>query len=592
MKKLVLQIFIVLMWSNSTTTGFAQAQFTAVAVTGQSAPTGGSGVTFEDLFQGAPPAINASDDVLFTGTLSGSGVGSTNDRALWFGHPGVLAMLAREGMTAPGTTVHFSNFSDHEPALADNGLIMFDASLAGPDVGSTNNKGIWVGRPGSLGLVVRLGDAPPDLGGSVYITSLLFTIGGAHYMTPGGQTAKNFLLGGSGVTAANDVSIHAGGTGGLTLTARENSQAPDVPVSARFLDLFNSAPVVNASGSIAFQARLAGTGVNVTNDWAIWRGQPSALTVAVREGQSTFDAGAGIYFTFFNAPVINSVGALAFSAGVGGAGVGTGNDFAIFTGPPGAMALVAREGSPAPDSSGALFGDLFTIDPVLNNQGDVAFNCTLTGAGVDTSNDTGIWARRDGTLGLIAREGNRAPGTADGITFGDFRFIGPMLNGRGQVAFAVNVFGPGVNLANDMGIWLTDSAGDLHLLVREGDAIQIAPGDTRTVRQLKTFVPGGEGEGNSTSFNAAGKLVFPVVFSDFTSAILVAELADVRPRLTIVPTVPGSARISWTPDAPGFILQQTMTLSPSDWTDAPSGTMNPATIPTDASAKFYRLFKP
>jgi hypothetical protein len=64
------------------------------------------------------------------------------------------------------------------------------------------------------------------------------------------------------------------------------------------------------------------------------------------------------------------------------------------------------------------------------------------------------------------------------------------------------------------------------------------------------------------------------------------------PTLTILPATPGNATISWTPPTPGFTLQSTDGLSPTNWVNAPSGTNNPATVPATLTARFYRLFKP
>jgi len=50
--------------------------------------------------------------------------------------------------------------------------------------------------------------------------------------------------------------------------------------------------------------------------------------------------------------------------------------------------------------------------------------------------------------------------------------------------------------------------------------------------------------------------------------------------------------ISWSPATPGFTLQSTDSLSPTNWVNAPSGATNPATVPATGPARFYRLFKP
>lgn len=64
------------------------------------------------------------------------------------------------------------------------------------------------------------------------------------------------------------------------------------------------------------------------------------------------------------------------------------------------------------------------------------------------------------------------------------------------------------------------------------------------------------------------------------------------PVLKIVPATPGNATISWTPNTPGFVLQETWGLSPANWTNSPSGAANPIVVPASQPTKFYRLFKP
>jgi hypothetical protein len=64
------------------------------------------------------------------------------------------------------------------------------------------------------------------------------------------------------------------------------------------------------------------------------------------------------------------------------------------------------------------------------------------------------------------------------------------------------------------------------------------------------------------------------------------------PTLTIAPATPGNATISWKPNTPGFVLQESWSLSPANWTNSASGATNPITVPATAPTKFYRLFKP
>ena len=64
------------------------------------------------------------------------------------------------------------------------------------------------------------------------------------------------------------------------------------------------------------------------------------------------------------------------------------------------------------------------------------------------------------------------------------------------------------------------------------------------------------------------------------------------PVLAIVPFGPGQARVSWTPNPPGYVLQETLSLAPANWGDSPSGAANPVTVPATPPTKFYRLRKP
>jgi len=64
------------------------------------------------------------------------------------------------------------------------------------------------------------------------------------------------------------------------------------------------------------------------------------------------------------------------------------------------------------------------------------------------------------------------------------------------------------------------------------------------------------------------------------------------PTLTIVSAAPGQATVSWSPNTPGFVLQETLSLSPANWINSPSSATNPVTVPATLPKKFYRLFKP
>jgi len=75
-------------------------------------------------------------------------------------------------------------------------------------------------------------------------------------------------------------------------------------------------------------------------------------------------------------------------------------------------------------------------------------------------------------------------------------------------------------------------------------------------------------------------------------ALPIAVQTTGAPTLTIVPAAPGQATISWSPNTPGFVLQETLSLSPANWINSPSIATNPVTLPATLPNKFYRLYTP
>ncbi len=228
-----------------------------------------------------------------------------------------------------------------------------------------------------------------------------------------------------------------------------------------------------------------------------------------------------------SAPSINDAGHLAFSARaqLTNGGLDPSEDSGIWTNRDGALALIIREGDAAVGASpGAKFGEL-TSTLVLNHSGRIAFWATLTGNEVSSENNSAIWAEGQSSLKLIAREGSQAPGTPVGLTFDTL--TGLTFNGRDQVAFSASLKpGVGVTSDNNFGIWQQDPAGLLELVVRKGDALQVAPGDIRTVSSLVFAGGSGNEDGFASSFNDSGQLAFRASFTDGTSGVFVSDQAS------------------------------------------------------------------
>jgi hypothetical protein len=496
----------------------AQVQYTPVARTGQPAPGTAAGTTFDSIT--GTPVLDAQGRVAFYANLAGTGVSATNDSGLWGGPAGGLALVAREGDPAPGTPagVAFGNlFGD--PVIRDGrvSFLVFN-SLTGAGVSAANDSGVWSGAPGGVQLIVREGDpAAGAAAGATYGEVQSNLIGGSNI---GGASARLGAAGGNG--------LWVGPPGAVQPIALPGGPAPGTPAGVTFL---STAPqplvLVNGPGRAVFSGTLAGSGVTTSNDSGIWAGGAGAVQLVAREGSQAAALPAGVLYGLISQSGFNDAGQVSLSGSVTGSGVTSANDSAIWTGQPGALQLLARKGDPAPGGpAGSTLNLSFTAAP-LNRAGQAAFRAGLVGGGVTTANDTAIWTGTPGSLQMVAREGDPAPGTPAGVTFGDLGTSLTALNGSGQVAFRALLAGPGVDTSNDRGIF-AGPPGALQLIAREGQTIDLGGGDLRTIADngLFAYLNHGSEDGQHQSFNDAGQLAFLAQFTDGSRAILVATIPE------------------------------------------------------------------
>ena len=128
-------------------------------------------------------------------------------------------------------------------------------------------------------------------------------------------------------------------------------------------------------------------------------------------------------------------------------------------------------------SAGVNFASDLMTTPASNDRGQVAFAAQISGDGIDATNNAGIWLGEPGRS--ISPFGEEIAPDVDG----GLRFAGigpPVLNNAGQIAFRGSLMGSGINEFNNDGIWATDNDGMVRLIAREGTPLEVAPGDLRT----------------------------------------------------------------------------------------------------------------
>jgi hypothetical protein len=421
------------------------------------------------LTQGIHSAVSISPSggyTIWSSPLSGPGVTTTNNTALFGSSPSGSFLIAREGSPAPGTagavySAIFGNTSgslqaDYQFAKINrHGTVLFDSQLAGGDVvGTTNNLAYFTGTPGAVSLMRRQGDTV--LPGPVTAAALGF----GTQLDNDGRVLYNLTLAGAGVTAANNSSLWLYTPGsGHTLLAREGDPAPGT-AGANFAD----------SVDIAFP------GVS-----------PTSLT---RSGRYEFTTSL-----------------------VGGDAIPGFNDTALYAGMVGgAPTLIVRSGQPAPGTD-AFFAGFSPYYSLINDTGDVAFQATLTGGTADDTNDTGVWTWRSGTLSKVVREGDPVAGMPG--TFYD-SFIGwnMIFNDLGQIIVHANLHGGEINYAlNTHEVLAWDPAEGLFVAARNGEDVEGAPGNVRTTRVF-SFVQFSNSDGVSQSLGKNGTLGLTVQLND------------------------------------------------------------------------------
>lgn len=497
-----------------------------VALTGDLAP----GTMDEELVRFSTPAINAAGRVAFQGFISCCNSDADENQGIWSEGQGQLQLVALAGDAAPGTNGAFTSFVP--PAINSAGKTLFFAQLSGASISSLNDRGIWTGAaPNDLEVVVRRGDAAP---GAPAGAQFLVTYVPPPLLNSAGATAFLDGIAGGGAVDLNDEGLWTGGPDGLKLAVREGSHLDGSSQALEWSNL--KGPALNDAGQVAFYAAPRGA-IGEDSPEGIYVGTPGDLGPVAQSGDPAVAAGVGFTFDRFYGPVaLNSGGRTAFLASVRPQNVHTISDLGLWSEGSGELTLLARRGEAAP---GALKGEVFATfgSPVLNKAGHVALFAQLGGPDVNNSNDSSIGVERPSGLELVAREGGAAPGASAGVVFSGLQpFSNPSMNAVGQILFAARLAGDGVDSTNDLGLWATDLDGTQTLIAREGDSLEVSPGNYRTISTL-TFIGNtldttlvqatGNEDGRRSGFNDRGQVAFHASFSDGTSGIFVSDLVAV-----------------------------------------------------------------
>jgi hypothetical protein len=424
---------------------------------------------------------------------------------------------ALQGQLAPyaGTTT-FATFS--QPVNAPNGSYAFVASLKGAPTGQTT--GVWTTCfNGNLQLALQTGKQVPGMPEGVLLRSVINLSQGNSYLAAlvtlrgtGVTTANRTAL----ITLTSPTTGYTLlRTGSAVNVEGQNSLLRSIhiftpPASAKGHGRY--------LGSTQLVARitLADQRTALVSLFSLG----SLKTLAVSGGTAS-NVVMGAQWKSFGLPVIGSSGsnvaALAtLQTGIGG--VTSANDSAIVYASTinSAFLPLAAEGGSAPSIMGAVFSSF--KDPVSNNVGRYAFFATVKGTGVSSSNQAGLWFGQPGALGLMARTGSPAPdafGMDSPRRYASLKSLALPGGSLGRPLFLAGLSGPGVTTASNTALFGLDTDGYMRQLLRTGD--RYGP---HTLRTFKVLAAASQAQSASRSFNNNGSVTALATFNNLPPAIL------------------------------------------------------------------------
>ena len=503
----------------------AQVELAPMLVTGAPAPVGEPDVVF-DGFIGGPALAAGTGELLVRAELAGPNVDNTNDMGLFLVDPsGQVSLLAREGDQVPGLAegvIYASLNTLFLPSFNASGVAVFPAQLAGAGVFTFNDTAIFTGRPGDVSLVIREGDEAPGLPtpGTI-ITGLAQGIINNNGVI-GVRTVLQFPSPPVGSGRIGFAS-HIFENGQPTLIAATEQDAPGFPPSLPFATVGGLS--LNSNDQHAFTGAVFDPNTGFLAAAAVWSGSfLSYELIAATDDPAPGTEPDTLFDTPQGTPAKGSSGDVIFKSLLRGPQITFGNDIGLWRHRDGALSLVARIGDPAPEiGAGATYSGIGET-PVGDASRTAVFRGEFIGPGISTANDLAIIAvMPDNSRRVVARTAQQAPGVPDGQTFTNFP-IPPTINANGRAAFLGQLIGQEVTSANREGIWVVEEDGAAELVARQGDQVEVAPGDVRTIFDLSALLSQSIDTGEPRGIDDDDELVLTVLFTDLSAAIIRATL--------------------------------------------------------------------
>ncbi|MBL9113973.1 MAG: hypothetical protein JNJ83_03130 [Verrucomicrobiaceae bacterium] len=429
-------------------------------------------------------------------------------------------VIALQGQAVPNIAgAKFATFSD--PVA--NGYSYFGSVVTLTGTPSDQSTGLLTNIDGSLQVLLQTGKQVPGLPAGTQASKIVNVAPnlGAHDIL--------LTLKGAGITSANNQAlVRLTSTGGLWNctsifrtgeTVTVNGKASNVTGISMF------SPPTAATG----HSRYSGFYSRTTFIATLADGRK--VVVMVKAGTRYFNAVttgdgiiAGTKWKSLTSPGVtakgtNTVAKFIFSGmlqtGIGG--VSSGNDGVLVVSENGynGFGVLAREGDAASGINGAKFATLSA--PVSSDIG-YAFKATLTGSGINSGNNTGIWrASAAGNASFLARTGGIAPNALGGSSsalFNSFSNIA-WAGAEAGPTIRASLRGSGITSANNQALYAFDSKGVMREVLRTG-----AQWGTLKVKSFTVLNSVAKGMCSSRSFNEEGFITALVTFTNLSQSVV------------------------------------------------------------------------
>jgi hypothetical protein len=312
--------------------------------------------------------------------------------------------------------------------------------------------------------------------------------------------------------------------GTLSIVAAPGDVAPGAPGFAYVQ--FNAPYRVGAGGEIGFNAIVDDGGPDLSS--GVWKRPPAGpiALVGMKGGQAP-GAAPGSAFSTVAAQDGNALGALSLDAELepGTGDVNPANARCVL-GPNGGSdeTILARSDEPAPGIPGALFAD-FGNAPLVDDFGRVLFQGELQvgPGGVGAGDAGGIW-RSDGAgaVDLLLQVGHALPAETDAVLE-----IYHAIQGKGGDVAIAGPLGPEGSTDLDLGGIVGIAEGGVPVIaIRDGDTVDLATGTSSPGFYLLATTSPDRPDARAVG---AGKVAFMGFFEDARTAAVIATLPVPEP---------------------------------------------------------------